>query len=122
TGSPAAGETVNFYDGLPGTTLLAASVPIDGTGTATITTGGLSVGAHTISVTFAGDSIFLAGNGSMKESIIRSNTTTAVTSSGTPSVCGQAVTFTAVVAAKAPGAGTPTGSVKFYADAVLAGD
>jgi autotransporter-associated beta strand protein len=114
TGSPAAGETVNFYDGLPGSTLLASNVPIDGTGTASIITSSLSVGTHTISVTFDGDSIFLAGNGSMKESIIRSNTTTALTSSGTPSVFGQGVTFSASVAAKAPGGGTPTGTVKFY--------
>ena len=34
---------------------------------------------------------------------------------------GQAVTFTANVAAVAPGSGTPTGTVTFYVDGVQAG-
>jgi autotransporter-associated beta strand protein len=119
-GSPTAGETVNFYDGLPGTTLLAANVPIDATGNAVLTTSSLSVGSHLISVTFAGDSVFLPGVGSMSESVIRANTTTTVTSSLTPSVFGQPVSFTAVVAAKSPSTGAPTGTVKFYDGAVTA--
>src|SRR5439155_1181965 len=40
-------------------------------------------------------------------------TTTGFTSSVQPSVFGQPVTFTATVAAKSPGAGTPTGTVTF---------
>src|SRR5438874_2714106 len=40
-------------------------------------------------------------------------TTTGLTSSVQPSVFGQPVTFTATVAAKSPGAGTPTGTVTF---------
>src|SRR5262249_5193755 len=43
-------------------------------------------------------------------------TTTEVTSSRLSSVYGQAVTFTATVAAEAPGGGTPTGSVQFVID------
>jgi subtilisin-like proprotein convertase family protein len=39
--------------------------------------------------------------------------TTTVTSSANPTVFGQSVTFTATVAAVAPGAGTPTGTVTF---------
>jgi hypothetical protein len=40
-------------------------------------------------------------------------TATAVTSSATPSVVGQPVTFTATVSPNPPGAGTPTGTVTF---------
>src|SRR5439155_97659 len=40
-------------------------------------------------------------------------TTTGLTSSVQPSVFGQPVTFTATMAAKSPGAGTPTGTVTF---------
>src|SRR5262249_44061076 len=40
-------------------------------------------------------------------------TTVALRSSVNPAVTGQAVTFTATVAAVAPGAGTPTGTVTF---------
>src|SRR5437660_546875 len=40
-------------------------------------------------------------------------TTTVLSSSASPSVSGQAVTFTATVTAKSPGGGTPTGTVTF---------
>src|SRR5262249_44345305 len=40
-------------------------------------------------------------------------TTTSVTTSGSPSVFGQSVTFTATVGVTAPGAGAPTGTVPF---------
>src|SRR5262249_42181834 len=42
--------------------------------------------------------------------------TTTVVSSGSPSVVGQGVTFTATVAPIAPGTGTPTGQVIFTVD------
>jgi hypothetical protein len=41
------------------------------------------------------------------------STTTTLTSSLNPSMSGQSVTFTATVAATAPGSGTPTGMVNF---------
>ena len=43
----------------------------------------------------------------------QAGTTTAVVSSGNPSVFGQSVTFTATVRVTSPGAGTPTGTVTF---------
>jgi hypothetical protein len=114
TGMPADGETVNFYDG--STFLITATLT---GGTATLSTSSLSIGTHTITVTYAGDAVFLANTGGFSQSVIRANTTTSVHTSLTPSVYGQTVTFTAAVAAKAPGAGTPTGNVKFYNGAVL---
>ena len=45
--------------------------------------------------------------------VSQANTTTALTSGTNPSRSGQAVTFTATVAAISPGAGTPTGTVTF---------
>jgi hypothetical protein len=48
------------------------------------------------------------------------STTTSLASSANPSVYGQAVTFTATVAAVSPGAGTPTGKVTFkYGSTIL---
>ena len=44
------------------------------------------------------------------------NTTTTLASSANPAVPGQSVTFTAVIAAVAPGGGTPTGTVNFTSD------
>src|SRR5262249_61481601 len=48
-------------------------------------------------------------------------TTVALQSSVNPAVTGQAVTFTATVAAVAPGAGTPTGTVTFKDGTVVLG-
>src|SRR5205085_3433033 len=50
---------------------------------------------------------------SVSQQVSQASSTTAVTSSATPSVFGQSVTFTATVAAVAPGSGTATGSVVF---------
>src|SRR5262249_42968574 len=47
------------------------------------------------------------------QTVNKSASLTAVTSSLNPSVFGQTVTFTATVSAVAPGSGTPTGTVTF---------
>ncbi|MFE2500205.1 Ig-like domain-containing protein, partial [Streptomyces scopuliridis] len=54
--------------------------------------------------------------------INKANTSTALTSAPNPSVFGQPVTLTATVAAVAPGAGTPTGTVSFFDGATLLGN
>src|SRR5207245_10371484 len=43
-------------------------------------------------------------------------TTTSVVTSGSPSVFGQSVTFTATVTPNSPGSGTPSGTVQFKID------
>jgi hypothetical protein len=112
--APGAGTptgTVTFLDG---------GSPI-GTGTlsggiATFTTSALAVGNHTITTSYGGDGNFNGSTGSLTgnpQVVNKSDTTTAVTSSANPSVFGQSVTFTATVAAVAPGSGTPTGTVTF---------
>src|SRR5688572_32297004 len=68
---------------------------------------------YTITAQYSGDGNFLASAGSVIQTVIKANTTTAVTSSVNPSVVGQAVTFTATVSAVAPEAGTPSGTVQF---------
>src|SRR5207248_109550 len=63
---------------------------------------------------YGGDANFGGStSGSLTETINQASTTAAVTSSANPSLFGQAVTFTATVAAVAPGVGTPTGTVTF---------
>jgi hypothetical protein len=117
--APGAGTptgTVTLHDG--GTVL--------GTGTlgggqytfAGASLGLLSVGSHTITVTYAGDANFAAGTSAapVTQTVAADGTTTSVTSSHGTSSFGQSVTFTATVAASAPGAGTATGTVQFYAD------
>src|SRR5207249_396675 len=51
----------------------------------------------------------------------KSYTTTSLASSFNPSVFGQSVTFTAMVSAASPGAGTPSGTVTFSDGATTLG-
>jgi uncharacterized repeat protein (TIGR01451 family) len=111
--APGAGTptgTVNFFDGATniGTGTLAAGV-------ATLSTSSLSVGAHSITAVYAGDTNFTGSTSPiLTQTVNQAATSTAVVSSANPSVFGQPVTFTATVAVTAPGAGTPTGTVDFF--------
>jgi hypothetical protein len=97
--------TVFFYDGAT----ILGSATLDGTGHATIQTS-LFVGTHSLTASFFGVSGFAASTSDAAAVTVNSAATTvALKSSVNPAVTGQAVTFTATVAAVAPGAGTPTG-------------
>ena len=101
---------VGFFDGA---TLLGTAVLIGGV--ATITTSGLSVGSHPLMAVYGGATDFTASTSPVVTQVVDpATTTTALTSSLNPSSFGQAVTFTATVAAVAPAFGTPTGTVTFY--------
>jgi len=52
-------------------------------------------------------------SGVLAQTVNKATTKTTLVSSHNPSVFGQSVTFTATVAAVAPGSGTPTGTVTF---------
>jgi hypothetical protein len=73
----------------------------------------LAPGTYTVTAVYSGDTDFVASTGTTSQVVNQDPTTTLVTSSVSPSVFGQPVTFTATVSANAPGAGTPTGSVTF---------
>jgi hypothetical protein len=123
TVSPAdGGGTVAFADG--GATiagcdgrLVSSSAPYQ----ATCTTAGLTAGGHPVSATFSGDESYLGSTSTaVGQQVDRAATTTTVTSGGSQTL-GQPVTFTARVAALAPGAGTPAGTVIFTVDGVQVG-
>ena len=80
---------------------------------ASITTSSLSVAQHAITATYNGDGSFLGSNGSVTQKVNKAQTSTVVTSSANPSQSGQGVTFTATITPVAPGAGDPTGTVRF---------
>ncbi|HLZ70038.1 MAG TPA: Ig-like domain-containing protein [Dehalococcoidia bacterium] len=82
-------------------------------GTATFTTSALSAGTHTITATYSGDTNFLTSTVNFAQTVGQASTAVALSTSGSPSLFGQTVTFTATVTPVAPGAGTPTGSVSF---------
>ncbi|MFD1310939.1 beta strand repeat-containing protein, partial [Streptomyces kaempferi] len=114
-GSPTG--TVSFFDGatLIGTGTLAGGV-------ATLTTSTLSVGSHALTAVYGGSGDF---NGSTSpvdtQTVSAADTTTTLTSAPDPSVFGEGKVLTATVAAVAPGAGVPSGTVSFFDGATLLG-
>jgi autotransporter-associated beta strand protein len=101
------GSVTFFVDNSPATT-----VPLNGSGIATYTTSTLGVGAHTVSVSYAGNSNF-TGSSAMMTETVRSASTTVLSSSNPSSVYSEYVTFTANVTATSPGALAPAGTVTF---------
>ena len=83
-------------------------------GQAVFTLNTLSLGAHSLTAVYNGDDFFdLSTSAVLTETIKTDGSTTVVSSSANPSVCGQSVTFTARVNPVAPGSGTPSGTVTF---------
>ncbi|MFG2196602.1 Ig-like domain repeat protein [Streptomyces sp. NPDC048639] len=66
---------------------------------------------YTVSVTYSGDADFSTSTGADSHTVQPATSTVLVTSSPDPSVPGQPVDVTVLVAPLAPGAGTPTGTV-----------
>ncbi|MFJ9469872.1 Ig-like domain repeat protein [Streptomyces caniferus] len=107
-GVPTGTVTFDFGDGTP-----TASAPLSG-GVARISHAYTSAGGpYTATASYDGDISFIASSGTDTQTVGRAGTTTAVVSSPDPTVVGQPTTLTATVAAQAPGAGTPTGTVTF---------
>jgi hypothetical protein len=102
--------TVTFMDG--STTLGTAT--LDGSATAAFTTSALSVGTDSITAVYSGDANFASSTSTVLSQVVnQASTSTAETADVNPSLFGQSVTLTAMVAAEAPGAGIPTGMVTF---------
>lgn len=86
-------------------------------GKATFTTSALGVGSHTITASYNGDgNDNSSSSANFSQAVNRASTTTTLGASLASSVFGQPVTFTATVAAQAPGAGTCTGTVTLTLD------
>jgi len=102
--------SVTFFDGANA----MGSAVLDGTGTAVFPVTGLAVGDRQITAVYGGDTTFAPSTSAvLTQKVDKASTTVALTSSLNPSTAGQAVTFTAKVAAVAPGAGVPGGTVEF---------
>ncbi len=119
--SPGSGTPTGPVSFLDGTTTLGTGI-LDGTGTATFTTLGLSVVRHTITAVYSGDDNFLTStSAAVNQGVNPASTKTNVASSANPSTSGQSVTFTATIAVVAPGSGSPTGTVTFKDGSTLLG-
>ena len=109
--------TVFFRDG----NTLLGSAPLDAAGRATIPVS-LGIGTHALTASFSGTTGFADSTSAAAAVTVNpAATTVALKSSVNPAVTGQAVTFTATVAAVAPGASTPTGTVTFQDGNVVLG-
>jgi hypothetical protein len=109
--------TVFFRDG----DTLLGSATLDETGHATLQTS-LFVGNHELTASFFGVSGFAASDSAaVAVTVNRAATTLTLGSSVNPAGTGQAVTFTARVAAVAPGAAAPTATVTFTDGTVILG-
>jgi len=115
TGTPTG--AVAFFDGTTAISTCAAQpLSATSTDTATCKVTYSASGPHTITAQYLGSSAF-AGSlppSQLIQSVTKVATTTSVASSANPSAVGQAVTYTAIVTASAPGTGTPTGAVEFF--------
>ncbi len=100
------GETVKFYDGSTqiGTNTTSGS-------TSTFTTNSFTLGTHSVTATYSGDSNYLGSTSSaFSQAVNKMPTTVTVASSANPSTYSSSVTFTATVSPS-----VPTGeTVKFY--------
>jgi len=118
--------TVTFYDGA---TTLAAGVALNAPGTtakATFTTSSLTVGLHTITASYSGDtshfpSTSTDNNAKPLIQTVLEATAVGLTSSLNPSAVGQNVTFTATVAISGGGGVAPDGTVVFTDGATTLG-
>ncbi len=82
-------------------------------GVANFTTNSFSVGSHSLTAAYEGDSNFATSTSSSLTQVVNPATTTTISSSVNTSSSGQAITFTAQVSPVAPGSGTPNGTITF---------
>lgn len=113
--APGAGAptgTIVFKDGAN----VIGTEPVGpGTGEqASITVSNLTVGQHAISATYSGDDSFNGSTKSVAQTVTRAQTTLTLASSANPAQNGEGIQYTATVAPVAPGAGVPTGNVRFF--------
>lgn len=114
---PARTGTVQFFDG--GTPLGTSPVSSNA---ATFSTSALSIGGHSITAVYSGDSNFTGSTSAiLTQTVNKGSTTTSVASSLNPAFDNNSITFTATVSVVSPATGTPTGTVTFKDGAATLG-
>ena len=102
--------TVTVSDGAQGCSATVAA--------GSCSTAFLTLGARTITASYAGNGNYLASSGTANHAVQANGATVSVSASPASAVTGQTVTFTAGVTGSS---GTPTGTVQFQVDGVDAG-
>ncbi len=110
-GNPTGGVQFNV-DGQP----FGTAVPLTGD-TATLSISNLSPGNHDVEAVYNGDADFSTSSSAViTHGVNKADSKMVLTTSDATAVSGQPLTYTAVLSAVAPGAGTPTGQVQFSVD------
>ena len=110
---PRATGTVQFMEGA---TLLGTAT-VDTMGGAYLSLSSLSVGTHSITAVYSGDSNFLASTSAALAQVVnKASSTVTLASSANPSTVGQSVTLTAVLSPA-----SATGTVQFLDDSTMLG-
>jgi large repetitive protein len=110
--------TVQFFDGA---TLIGGAPQIlnSTTRTATVTTGSLSLGSHTITAVYSGDTSSATSTSDPLTQVVKQTAALSLSSNDNPAHVYDAITFT-VAATETPSGGTqPAGSIVFSADGSL---
>ncbi len=98
----------------------SSSIPVtlNSSGVATYTTATLTNGSHAVTAVYtpAANSTFGSSTSPTITQSVKSASSVTLVSSGSPSIYGQTVSFTATVAPVAPGTSTPQGQVTFIID------
>ena len=89
---------------------MLGSASFNSAATVTFATNALSVGAHTITVTYTGDSSNAPAGGQLTQTVIDATTAVTLTASASPAIYGQPLNLTAVVTSNG---GIATGTVNF---------
>ncbi len=103
--------TVSFMDG----SSTVGTTPLNASGVATLTTGTLAVGSHSLTSVYSGDSnSSISTSPTVAQTVEKITTSTVLSSSPNPSAAGAAVHLSATVTPSLTPAGTPlTGAVTF---------
>lgn len=116
TAVPATGLVTFAVDGatvMPGVPLLA--------GVATVTAASLSLGSHTVTVTYGGSgATYLGSSGSLTQTINKASAAVTVASTANPAVYGQELVITATVKPVRPASGNPGGTVDWLVGSTAA--
>lgn len=90
-----------------------SAVALTGDAAQCVVSSGLPAGTSAITAIYSGDTNYTTSTGSLNQKVNKDAVVEQAVASANPVKPGASVTFTATVAAKAPGSGTPTGTVTF---------
>ena len=114
--APGAGIPTGSVTFADGSTTIGTGT-LNSAGQATFASSALSVGSHSITAVYSGDPNFIGSTSTaLGHTVNKDGSTVAITSSASPSVLNQSISFTVTVSAAALGSGTPTGTVQFSID------